>query len=92
MQITFRDYTSKKTGLTTRGAIVHATEREYRELCNEYGGVCLGCGEVTDSGCEPDARGYRCEGCDALKVYGAEEAMMMGRLVITETATEAVTS
>lgn len=40
-------------------------------------GFCLSCGEEA-YGVEPDARGYKCESCDALKVYGAEEVLLMG--------------
>jgi hypothetical protein len=40
-------------------------------------GFCLACGDECD-GVEPDARKYRCEGCGAHKVYGAEELMLMG--------------
>ena len=40
-------------------------------------GVCIACGEDAD-GCEPDARNYKCECCGENKVFGAEEAMMMG--------------
>lgn len=40
-------------------------------------GICLECGEV-QSGCEPDARGYVCECCGAPRVFGMEEAILMG--------------
>ncbi len=39
-------------------------------------GFCHACGEDAD-GCEPDARNYKCHACGALKVFGAEETMMM---------------
>ena len=39
-------------------------------------GFCLACG-ADACGVEPDARGYECEECQAPKVYGAEEVMMM---------------
>ena len=35
-------------------------------------GFCVKCGAEAE-GCEPDARGYRCEECGAMSVYGAEE-------------------
>jgi len=44
---------------------------------DENAGFCLACGDDCD-GVEPDARKYRCEGCGAHKVYGAEELMLMG--------------
>jgi hypothetical protein len=39
-------------------------------------GFCLGCGAEA-SGCEPDAREYKCEECGQRKVYGAEELLFM---------------
>lgn len=43
----------------------------------EYTGFCVECGHEQD-GCEPDARRYCCESCDADAVYGAEELLLMG--------------
>ena len=40
-------------------------------------GFCVSCGN-SQAGVEPDARKYTCESCDAPKVYGAEELMLMG--------------
>ena len=40
-------------------------------------GICLDCGNVR-GGCEPDARGYPCGACGGERVYGMQEAMMMG--------------
>lgn len=42
----------------------------------ENPGVCLACGEERD-GCEPDAEGYECYECGAMKVMGASELMMI---------------
>lgn len=39
-------------------------------------GFCLMCGNEA-GGCEPDAREYRCEACDAGQVFGAEELLMV---------------
>jgi len=39
-------------------------------------GICIACGHEQE-GVEPDARAYSCESCDARKVYGAEELLMM---------------
>jgi hypothetical protein len=44
-------------------------------------GWCLHCGEEVH-GVEPDARRYVCEVCNLPKVYGMEELMMMGLVVI----------
>ena len=40
-------------------------------------GFCLACGEEM-GGVEPDARAIPCECCDANKVFGAEELLLMG--------------
>lgn len=39
-------------------------------------GICVNCGHER-SGCEPDARGYKCDNCQMLSVYGAEEIIIM---------------
>lgn len=56
------------------------SESEYSH--NDNAGFCLACGAEA-SGVEPDARRYKCESCDAPKVYGLEELLMMGLLVIS---------
>jgi hypothetical protein len=40
-------------------------------------GFCLACGKIAE-GVEPDARKYTCESCNAEKVYGFEELLIMG--------------
>lgn len=46
------------------------------EVCSEdYAGLCVNCG-AEHSGIEPDARGYKCDDCNQLTVYGAEELMI----------------
>lgn len=42
---------------------------------SEFPGFCLACGEQAD-GVEPDARAYKCAGCGAHQVYGAEELLV----------------
>lgn len=44
---------------------------------DEMIGFCLACGAERGQ-TEPDARKYPCEVCHELKVYGAEELVMMG--------------
>ena len=39
-------------------------------------GFCVGCGAEHDC-VEPDARKYHCTDCNAHKVYGAEELLIM---------------
>ena len=40
-------------------------------------GFCIGCGESTEGGVEPDAERYRCESCGRHLVYGAEQLMLL---------------
>lgn len=66
-------YTTK-TGVTqykpALDALMHAVERD------DNTGFCLACGEE-QGGIEPDASRAHCEACGAMKVFGAEELMMM---------------
>ena len=43
----------------------------------DYDGYCLACG-ASKSNVEPDAENYHCDECDADKVYGAEQILIMG--------------
>ena len=49
---------------------------EALESGSDTSGFCLACGAETD-GVEPDARKYKCDSCGQLKVYGAEEIVLM---------------
>ena len=53
------------------------------ELSDGRVGICLKCGE-TQYGVEPDARRYDCECCGLPEVYGAEEAVLMGRVEVVD--------
>jgi len=46
-------------------------------------GFCLACGAEAN-GVEPDARQYECESCGVSKVYGLEELVMMGLLILED--------
>lgn len=62
-------------------------ESEYFRMSDGCSGICLSCGEMTD-GCEPDARKRECPSCGEFKVYGLEEALIMGHLeIIPDTVT-----
>jgi hypothetical protein len=52
--------------------VSEALERYHTNLDNP--GFCTACGADAE-GCEPDARGYECEVCEAPAVYGAEELL-----------------
>jgi hypothetical protein len=49
-------------------------------------GICLDCGEIQYGGIEPDARDYPCDSCGKHKVYGLEEAVLMGRAYLSAEA------
>jgi hypothetical protein len=44
---------------------------------DENEGICLTCGADAE-GVEPDARQYKCTACGDLRVYGAQEIVLMG--------------
>ena len=48
------------------------------EACmeDENMGFCIACG-AEQGGVEPDGRGYKCDVCGCLTVYGAEELCVM---------------
>ena len=50
---------------------------QIEEAMESQSGFCIACGAEKDC-CEPDAREYECDECGALKVYGAEELVVMG--------------
>ena len=67
------------------GKIFEMTTGEFTRLsydCN--GGICLACGTTRDYGCEPDAEGYECDECGEMQVAGVEQALLLGRITLTE--------
>ena len=50
----------------------------FEEHQDNYDGVCLKCGEITEGGVEPDAEGYECSSCGASAVMGMELALVSG--------------
>lgn len=64
--------------------MIPCSMEEFEEHMECMDGICLSCKEWTVGGVEPDARGYECDACGSMKVYGAEEALMMGRLDLEE--------
>ena len=57
----------------TERRVMEACERRMTTLDNP--GFCVSCGNE-QGGCEPDARGYKCESCGERKVYGCEELLL----------------
>ena len=60
--------------------VLISSDDEYRDLEDSNFGLCLSCGEESNS-CEPDAAGYVCEICGAPKVYGLMHLLMDNRVV-----------
>ena len=56
----------------TEDRVVEGTKAEMFGLENP--GICVACGADAD-GCEPDARGYKCEECQQRAVYGCAELL-----------------
>ena len=55
-------------------------EADYVEACEEYLGWCTTCEEFTTGCVEPDAEGYECEACGERTVFGAEQALLTGKI------------
>jgi hypothetical protein len=56
------------------------TLEQIEEANDQQAGFCIACGAWRDC-CEPDAREYTCEECGLPHVYGAQELVIMGRVV-----------
>lgn len=59
------------------------SSEEFMEVTEAYEGFCITYGE-TASGVEPDAHEYICKSCGQPGVYGYEEMMLMGEVIITD--------
>lgn len=57
------------------------SQPEFHALTRDDIGLCTYCGSEREC-CEPDAREYCCEDCGEMAVYGAEELLIMGRIVL----------
>lgn len=67
--------------------IIRLTAEQYQEADDECSGFCRSCGEQ-QWGVEPDARGYRCESCGAMRVCGVADLLLSGGVQIVETEDE----
>lgn len=65
-------------------AIIAISESRFEEAVENNEGFCTNCQEFTADQCEPDACEYKCPECGLSKVYGAEEALMMGAIEFSE--------
>ena len=78
METVFRD-ARNKTGQMVKVPVLIMDAHELRELEMDHGGMCFKCGELAE-GVELDAAGYKCYSCREMKVYGLENAMLLGRI------------
>lgn len=62
--------------------MITITVDEFKEYSDDNMGVCLACDEL-QSGCEPDAENYECESCGEPKVFGLEQALIIGQIDIS---------
>jgi nitrate/TMAO reductase-like tetraheme cytochrome c subunit len=74
------DNTSKASSKKPK-TFFRMSERVYRHADDNSEGRCLSCHD-TAYGVEPDAREYVCESCGEATVYGMQELLIMGRIVI----------
>lgn len=63
---------------------IFITQSRFEEAVENNEGLCLSCRQFTADQCEPDARAYECPECGKKKVYGAEEALIMGVIEFKE--------
>jgi hypothetical protein len=56
------------------------TLEQIEEADDQQAGFCIACGAWRDC-CEADAGKYTCEECGLNQVYGAQELVLMGRVI-----------
>lgn len=69
----------------TRKLFIRMSTSEYQEADEDHQGFCTACGEPRDC-CEPDAREYPCEACGLNRVFGLEELLCDGVLILVPDA------
>lgn len=55
---------------------------DFTDAQESHLGWCKSCEEFTTSHCEPDATNYRCDLCNEMAVFGAEEALLEGMITV----------
>jgi len=58
------------------------TEDDFRMHRDEYNGICFSCGAIHWGETEPDAEKYECDECGKKEVYGIEQALLYGAIII----------
>ena len=69
----------RPTGEVTTIPIFMMHPDEYQDLASDMYGLCMACGEEAEC-IEPDAVQYKCQACGLNKVYGVENALLLGRI------------
>lgn len=65
--------------------LTELTLEEYYEHADAYDGYCRICKANTrEGGTEPDAENYECPDCEGRTCMGIEQAVIEGRIAITE--------
>jgi len=73
----------KKIQMTnTKPTCVAVEEDELREAIDSYQGWCTNCQAFTHDSSEPDAENYECPDCGRDTVYGAEQALLLGKITL----------
>ena len=62
---------------------IRRSEAEFFNALESYIGYCVSCGAEQDQ-VEPDAGNHRCEDCHGLAVFGAEQCLLRGWIIIQE--------
>jgi len=55
---------------------------DYQDAVDSYTGWCRDCREFTRGCTEPDAEDYECPSCGERRVMGAEQAMLLGYIIV----------
>ena len=56
----------------------------YHDMVSSYSGLCLQCGSEKNGDTEPDAENYSCEDCEADEVFGPENLLVSGIILIKD--------
>jgi len=63
--------------------MIEVTTDQYKEMLHDGGGYCRSC-KQKQWGVEPDARNVECEHCGQNRVFGIEELLVEGSLMICD--------
>lgn len=64
---------------------MEVSAEDFREHCDNNDGYCTVCKDFTRDGLtEPDAENLHCQECDGMTCVGAEQALLMDLVSISE--------